>query len=467
MREHGARQTVVGVRGQRAVEWLISRRCANAMRGVRRSARCRQLQQLRLTVRIVILALAAVVGVQATQTIVPQTIATPAAANSAQPQLTVSKRGVLLSWIERNGDLATLKFSELRSGAWSAPRTVASGRDWFVNWADVPSVLRLPSGSLVAHWLQKSGPDTYAYDVRLSYSQDDGKTWSPSFLPHHDGAKAEHGFASLFAIGDGFGLVWLDPSTRDERASTSVARSGQAAHGGHDAAEMKLHYARFNSKWQEVENSVVDARVCECCPTTAAVTSDGIITAYRNRSDDEIRDNYVARLVNGKWSTPQPVFNDNWKIAACPVNGPSLSAHGELVAMTWFTAKNDQGQAYAAFSKDAGKTFGAPIRVDDGGTLGRVDVEMLPDGSALTTWIEFAEQAVAPKPSGEGGRAQFRARRIDTNGTRHGAVTISGMGNSRSSGYPRAAVANGQVVFAWTDSESGTLQVRTASARLP
>ena len=385
----------------------------------------------------------------------PQGIATPAAANSAQPQLSVSKRGVLLSWIERSGDLATLKFSERTATGWSPARTIASGRDWFVNWADVPSALRLPSGALVAHWLQKSAASTYAYDVRLSYSLDDGKTWSPSFLPHHDGTPTEHGFASLFPIGDGFGLVWLDPSTR---AAERGARSGQAvSHADHGSEHMLLHYARFDAKWQEVENTVIDARVCECCPTAAAVTSEGIITAYRNRSDEEIRDNYVARLVNGKWSAPQPVFNDNWKIAACPVNGPSLSANGRSVVMTWFTAANDQPKVFAAFSADAGKTFSSPIRVDDNGTLGRIDVEILPDGSALAAWIEFADQ-----------KAQFRVRRIERNGTRSAPVTIAGIAGSRSSGYPRAAVANGEVIFAWTEAgEGGILQVRAAAAKLP
>jgi hypothetical protein len=152
----------------------------------------------------------------------PQPIASPAAANSAQPQLSVSKRGVLLSWIERSGDLATLKFSERTATGWSAAKTIASGKDWFVNWADVPSALRLPSGAIVAHWLQKSAASTYAYDVRLSYSTDEGKTWSKSFTPHHDGTPTEHGFASLFPMGDGLGLVWLDPSTRGQREAPAA-----------------------------------------------------------------------------------------------------------------------------------------------------------------------------------------------------------------------------------------------------
>ncbi len=390
--------------------------------------------------------------------LLPRALASPAAANSAQPQLTVSRRGVLVSWIERTGDLATLKFSERTTSGWTAARTVAAGRDWFVNWADVPSVLRLPSGALVAHWLQKSGPTTYAYDVRLSHSTDDGNTWSKSYLPHHDGTQTEHGFASLFPMGDGFGLVWLD----------GRAMKGGEGHDSHAAGAMSVRFGQFDKSFKQIAETPVDARVCECCPTAAAVTAEGVITAYRDRSDDEIRDNYVSRLVNGKWTTPQPVFKDNWKIAACPVNGPALAANGRSVAMTWFTVKQDRGQAYLAFSDDAGATFGTPIRVDDGGSLGRVGVELLADGAALVTWIEFADPPGAPKPAGGGGVAQFRARRIDRHGARSAPVTVAGIAGSRSSGYPRAAVANGEVVFAWTEAvDGGGLHVRTAAARLP
>jgi hypothetical protein len=418
-----------------------------------------------LRVALLGLAITATANADALQTsfLNPQPLASPAAPNSAQPQLTVSARGVLLSWIEKNGDLATLKFAErthLRQGSggqapsgWSAPRTVASGRDWFVNWADVPSVLRLPSGVLVAHWLQKSAAATYAYDVRLSYSTDDGVTWSKSFTPHHDGTPTEHGFASLFPAGDGFGLVWLD--------GRHMKSGGD--HGGHGA--MTIRYGRFDpstalragKSFKQVEETEIDARVCECCPTAAAVTSEGVITAFRNRGDDETRDNYIARLVDGKWTTPRAVFNDNWKIAACPVNGPALSANGATVAMAWFTARDDQPRVLAAFSKDAGKTFGAPIRIDDAGTLGRVDLELLPDGSALVTWIEFANQ-----------QAQFKARRIEATGSKSAPVTIAGLAGSRASGYPRAAISGGEVVFAWTESgQAGALHVRTAAASLP
>jgi hypothetical protein len=377
-----------------------------------------------------------------------EALITPAQVNSGQPQLSESTYGgILLSWIERTGSTATLKFAEHANGGWTAVRTVASGDDWFVNWADVPSVIRLPNGTLVAHWLQKSGADTYAYDVRLSYSVDEARTWAPSFTPHHDGSKTEHGFASLVQMpAGGLGLVWLD--------GRAMKVGG---HEAHDGGAMGLRFAEFDAGFTQVAETLVDARVCECCPTAAAVTADGLITAFRNRGEGEVRDIHVSRLANGKWTEPNAVHDDGWTIPSCPVNGPALAARGRAVAIAWFTVKGAQGQAYAAFSDDAGRSFSQPVRLDEAGSLGRVDVALLDDGSAVATWIEFADD-----------RAQFRTRRVRRDGTRSPALTVAGVAGSRTSGYPRIARHGGQLVFAWTEAGGGgVLRVRTATARVP
>lgn len=370
----------------------------------------------------------------------------PAAAASAQPQLTVSARGVLLSWIERAGTRASLKFAERTATGWSAVRTAASGDNWFVNWADVPSVLRLDDGTLVAHWLQMSGAETYAYDVRLAYSTDDGRGWSPSFTPHHDGLKREHGFASLFQMpGTGLGLIWLDG-----RAMASAA--GHDGHGPSTGA-MSVRFGAFDTAWAQTREMAVDLRVCECCPTSAAMTSDGPVIAYRNRGDDEVRDIHVSRLEKNAWTEPTAVHHDNWKIPACPVNGPMLSARGRDVALAWFTVKDDVGHAFAAFSRDAGGTFGPPIQLDQASSLGRVDIELLLDGSAVATWIEFADQ-----------RSQFSTRRVDASGRRSAVTPVATVAGARTSGYPRVALAGDELVFAWTESHEGALRVRTGRA---
>jgi hypothetical protein len=378
-----------------------------------------------------------------------QPLATPAAVDSAQPQLSVSNRGVLLSWIERSGPQATLKFSERTAAGWSPPRSVASGKDWFVNWADVPSVVRLHDGTLVGHWLQKSGADTYAYDVRLSFSKDDGKTWSASVTPHHDGTQTEHGFATLFQMpGAGLGLVWLD-------GRKMKAGSHDAPGGDHGSGDMTLRFGSFATDGKQTGETELDVRVCECCPTTVAVTSDGPIVAYRDRSPEEVRDIYITRYANGQWTPGTPVHADGWRVPACPVNGPALSASGRSVAIAWFNAKDDKPKSFAALSNDAGRTFGIPVRLDDDASLGRVDIELLPDGSAAAAYMEFSEQ-----------RAQFRVRRIAADGSKSAPITVTGMAGNRSSGHPRMVLHDNELVFAWVDRDAKS-QVRTAHARLP
>jgi hypothetical protein len=219
---------------------------------------------------------------------------------------------------------------------------------------------------------------------------------------------------------------------------------------------MALYFASFDNSWKQTMEVSANARVCECCTTSAVVTPDGVVAAFRDRSPKEVRDIHVTRLENGKWTDAQVVHADNWEIDACPVNGPALSARGRNLVAAWFTGKDDQGQAWAAFSPDAGRTWGMPIRLDDQTSLGHVDVEMLDDGSAVATWVEFA-----------GNRSQFRMRRVEPSGARSASLNISG--ESRVSGYPRVARSGDELVFAWTEGSEGEgmQKVRGAVARLP
>ena len=73
-----------------------------------------------------------------TTTIEP--IASPAGPASAQPQLTASEHGLILSWLENAGSTTTFKFSQRTATGWSDPLPIVSGPDFFANFADLPSV---------------------------------------------------------------------------------------------------------------------------------------------------------------------------------------------------------------------------------------------------------------------------------------------------------------------------------------
>jgi len=373
-----------------------------------------------------------------------QPLALDASPDGTMPRLSVAGGRTMLSWVEGDAEKASLRYAERTASGWSAPRTAATGADWFMTPADLPTVMRLSNGALVAEWLESTDDATEAYDLLLSLSRDEGKTWSTPEAPHHDATKTQHGFAALFASPaspGGFGLVWLDGR------QTAGKPEGQGS--------MSLRSAMFDASGRETADVLVDDRVCDCCPTSIAVTADGPIAAFRDRTNEEIRDIAVSRYANGAWTPSRVVHADNWRIDGCPVNGPAIAASGRTVVVAWFTGANDQGRAFAAFSRDAGATFGAPIRLDEAQTIGRVDVALLDDGSAVASWIEPAN-----------GRAEFRIRRVDATGTRGPAQLVAAVGQAsgRTSGYPHIARAGSELLLAWTETRT---TVKTASAKLP
>lgn len=356
-----------------------------------------------------------------------ENISSPAAAGSAEPNLAVGPDSrVYMSWLEPADSGHALRFAVHNGSTWSPPVTIARRRDFFVNWADFPSIEVLDGGRLAAHWLQKNGKGTYAYGVRISQSGDGGKTWSAPVTPHRDNTESEHGFVAMWREQGRLGAVWLDGRKFSKE-------------GHHASNEMMLVSTTLTPSGSRGPETRLDERTCDCCQNAAAVTSNGPVVAYRNRTTDEIRDIYVTRRVNGKWTKGIPVHNDNWNIAACPVNGPALAASGRKVVIAWFTAARDSAKVNVAFSDDAGAHFSAPVRVDGGAPAGRVDIALVSGGDALVTWVERT-----------GDTAAVRARRVTRGGKVGSSVTVTASSAARASGFPRMAVTGRNVMFAWT-----------------
>ncbi|MGH7574350.1 MAG: sialidase family protein [Longimicrobiales bacterium] len=371
-------------------------------------------------------------------------IVSPAGEGSGEPFVGRAPDGrVLMSWLEAQPDsMFALRLAAWDGVAWSDPATVTVGSDLFVNWADFPSVHALADGRLAAHWLRRSGAGRYAYDVNLAFSSDGGETWSEPITPHRDGTPTEHGFVSLFDAPDGgLGAVWLDG-----RNFAGESESG-GEHGG--GADMTLRYARILSDGSLADEHVLDDRTCECCQTSAALTADGPVVVYRDRSPAEVRNIAVQRLGPNGWTQPAPLHDDAWQVPGCPVNGPAVDAIGRRVVVAWFTAPGDTARVHVAFSDDGGASFGAPIRADDGDPTGRVDVQVRADGTALLSWLERTEEA-----------AEVRVRRVMANGHLGPAATVVESTPARASGFPRMAPIGDDLLIAWTD--PATTRVRVA-----
>ena len=372
-------------------------------------------------------------------------ITTPHQAGANLPYLTIDKNGDLLhSWVEKSGDTTILKFATFSNDQWSTPVEIAHGNDWFVNWADYPMIAATQGGRL-AHFLAKSASGTYSYDVNLVTQKEDH--WLKSFIPHTDGTPTEHGFVTMLPLTDStFQVAWLD--------GRNTGGNSHDNHG-HGAGAMTLRTAIIGLDGTITEEFELDNRTCDCCQTGGSITSKGPVFVYRDRSELEIRDIYITRKVNGEWSDPSPIAQDNWNIAGCPVNGPRADAIDDVLGVAWFTAANGQPQVKVIFSNDAGETFGQPLTVDQSMPLGRVDLVMIDKQSAMVSWL-----------TQENDETVIKAQRVFTNGTTEAPIVISKTSESRGSGFPQMAKVDQEVFFAWTSLAGDSTNIKMAKITL-
>ena len=366
----------------------------------------------------------------------------PAGPGAAQPDLALAPDGrLLLSWLDvQPGRRTRFQFAQFGDASWDVTRTIAIGSSFFANWADTPHILATPNGALWVQWLQKSGTAPYAYDVVLSTSRNDGQNWSAPVRPHADGTATEHGFAALWPQGDdALGIAWLDGR------NTAGAAQGHASHAGHDggaAAMMTLRTATFDGALRTGGDTELDASVCDCCQTDAAVTAKGPLLVYRDRTAQEIRDVHVVRYNGAAWTTPKPVAVDDWRMPACPVNGPSVAARGSEAVVAWYTAAGDVPTVKLARSRDAGDSFDAPVVLDQGDAVqGRVDVA-LDDTAAWVLWTR--EDA--------GGQSLWLARYAPDLSRQLEKVEVAKLqGRGRGTGFAQLLLRNGRAYMVWTD----------------
>jgi hypothetical protein len=85
---------------------------------------------------------------------------------------------------------------------------------------------------------------------------------------------------------------------------------------------------------------------------------------------------------------------------------------------------------------------------------GRVDLVLLPDQSAVVSWLE---------QTNNGG--DIRLRRVRADGRRGKSFALTPTSTKRASGFPRMVRNNDEIVFAWTQLDSNSTTVRTAVAK--
>ena len=362
----------------------------------------------------------------------------PVAQGSHEPSLFPMTDGrILMSWTEPIGNSFAVKTAIGDNSGWTQPQIAVQSSNLYVNWADFPSVAAFPDGTLAVHWLMKNGSSSYDYDLNVALSSNNGRSWGDVVIPHRDGTRNQHGFATLLPVQDRLLAIWLDGRAYKPDAT------GKAEDDFTNA--MQLRATTIGSDGSLSNDTLLDARTCTCCQTSAAVTDDGIIlVAYRDRTAGEIRDISLIRQVDGVWSKPKTIHADGWEISGCPVNGPAIDTEGDHVVVAWYTAANDIPVVNVAFSKNAGENFGQAIRIDKSKTAGRVDVLQLGDGSALVSWVEWTST----------GEALLVCRaRPESGCSEPQVITLNDAAGGMN--FPRMVLVSDSIYIAWTQPVDG------------
>ena len=351
----------------------------------------------------------------------PQPISVPSGKPAYGPRLAKGDDDkVVLSWMERNDEGRSLRFSPYDQGTWR-PAVVAVKDDaMFVNWADLPAVTPVASGKLLAHWLSYVADAPYAYQVLTTFSDDGGASWSRPVSPHTDATPTEHGFVSTYAADGGTGLVWLDGRNTPDAAMT-------------------LRTATLASDGVLSDETVLDDSVCDCCQTDVAIAKSGLVAIYRNRTEDEIRDIFVARQLDGKWQQGVALSDDAWEISGCPVNGPAIEANGKLVVAAWFTAANNEPTVKVAVSKNSGKSFSVPLEVAAKNVTGHVGLTLIDDRTYAVSWME----------SGQNDDYLIKLRAFTVDGQAGRLQTVGRTSVARN--VPQMVLVDDKLILAWTD----------------
>ncbi len=364
--------------------------------------------------------------------------------NNAEPNL-VSRNGKLsLTWIssERNKE-AKLFYSEYKNGSWIEPITIASGKDWFVNWADFPANA-INKNLLLSSYLKKSAKGTYTYDVVLNLQNLEGNYIKKDLLLHTDGIQAEHGFVSMLPNkNDGFFITWLD-------GRNTVTKNNDGHH-----KPMTIRFAEITKTGIIINEKELDSSTCDCCQTSMIDTKNGPIIVYRNRSKAEIRDIFITRKIKDNWTKPVAVYNDNWKINGCPVNGPKVIANENNIATAWFTVKEENPVVKIAFSDDFGVNFDTPIIVSEKGVLGRVDAVFLNKYEVLVSYIETDDLGTF-----------LKCKKVHKNGNISETIIIEKIDSGRNSGVPQLEIFNNQIFAVWTTSINNKNQLKIVKFNL-
>jgi hypothetical protein len=227
-------------------------------------------------------------------------------------------------------------------------------------------------------------------------------------------------------------IAWMD--TRDEAAAQ---RKGLRHNGA------AVYYVRADDGEHFGANTKLADAACECCRIATALDANGKPVAFwRHIFGKNSRDHAMARL-DGRGGIAR-VSRDDWRIDACPHQGPAMSVSNDGVYhFAWFNGANDTPSLEYARSTDGGKTFTKAMRFGDADAQPS-NADLFSDGKQVyLAWKQFDGDATAVwmMQSADSGANWSAPLKL---------ATTAGV-----SDYPRVIGTHGRAYLSWSTAQDG------------
>ena len=295
--------------------------------------------------------------------------------NSAEPAVAAFSNGdAAIVWVHHEKESADVfvRIYDANGGPKGEPVRVNPNPGEAKAWRGDPPTVKIDLNDTIYVGWTASIPNSPGTTLYVSTSRDRGGTFSPPAKVNDDTAPASHGMHSLAVDGAGHVYVaWLD----ERYLATRPHVEGHH----HQAAEpnAELYFAASSDGGKTFSpNRMIARDICPCCKTTitASAPDGAIYIGWRQVLPGGFRHIAVVESTDHGASFAQPVIvaDDQWKIDACPVSGPTLVADREGLKVVWFSGGEARPHGvYWTFISDLSPTkFSQPRLVGEADSAG-------------------------------------------------------------------------------------------------
>lgn len=299
------------------------------------------------------------------------------------PSVQIDDAGsVSLAWMEENKDVRSVLYarSAKPGGPMGTPVRINRAED-MPYWRQEAPALVVQGDDVFVTWgltHPKATPEQpFATELRLSRSNDGGRTFKPSILVNDDPGVIQHTFDALHRDAGGrLHVSWIDGREGKKDPGTYVARS-------------------LDQGQSVTSNRKVDEGTCVCCRTAVTSSPDGTVyVAWRKIFEGNVRETVVARSIDyGETFEPSVIVgHDQWVFAACPHRPASMGVDREgRLYVVWYTEGTDEIPAvYLAYSDDRGRTFSPKrqLNLSKNTFPDHPQIAVDPEGRLVVVWEE-------------------------------------------------------------------------------